>query len=318
MIYTVTLNPTLDITYILDDIVFDEPVTARQVLKTPGGKGINVSRALRAMGTDSVAMSVVGGHAGDEVLDLLQDEGLILQIVRIKNETRTNVGILGRRDGREMKIRAAGPPVGKAETKRINDLVFQIEQAPEVLVLSGSLPPGIDDDIYYHIAHAGKKRGSRVVVDCDGTSLARAIEASPYLIKPNMVEFSELVGRELAGEEDVIASARSVNEKGVEIVVVSMGKNGALLVTRDVALRGIVPVVSDDTVGAGDSMVAGLVMGMVQSLSLERMFRMGLASSVSAVMNKGPGLCEPETFAVALKQVKVVTVEESGRAPTFA
>jgi len=155
MIYTVTLNPTLDITYVLDKFEFGEPVKAVQVLKSPGGKGINVSRALRAMGTDSVTMSVAGGHVGDEVLDLLQAEGLILQIVRIKNETRTNVIIIGQRDGKELMIRAAGPPVEKTETERISNLVFQIAQAPEVLVLSGSLPPGVQDDIYYSTRRVG-------------------------------------------------------------------------------------------------------------------------------------------------------------------
>lgn len=305
MIYTVTLNPTLDITYVLAKIQFGEPVTAEQVLKTPGGKGINVSRALRAMGTDSVTMSMVGGHVGDEVLDLLQREGLILQIVRIKNETRTNVVVWGREDGDELMIRAAGPPVEQTETESISNLVFQIAEAPEILVLSGSLPPGVSDDIYYTIAREGKSRGSKVVVDCEGAPLARAIEAAPYMIKPNVVEFAELAGREFAGEEDMLEFARTLNDKGITLVVISMGKGGALLVSREATLRGTVPEVSDDAVGAGDSMVAGMVMGLVESLPIERVFQIGLAFSVSAVMNRGPGLAEPETFARAFPMIKV-------------
>ncbi|MHB8896697.1 MAG: 1-phosphofructokinase family hexose kinase [Candidatus Geothermincolia bacterium] len=308
MIYTVTLNPTLDITYVLENISFGEPVTAVEVHKNPGGKGINVSRALRAMGTDTVTMSMVGGHVGDEVLDLLQSEGLILQIVRIKNETRTNVIVLGQRDGRELIIRAAGPPVEKTDTEKVTNLVFQIAQTPEVLVLSGSLPPGTQDDIYYHITTEGKERGSKVVVDCEGGPLVAAIEAGPYLIKPNIIEFSELAGVEFKSDGEIIKFARTLNEKGVEIVVVSLGKKGAILVTREEALRGVVPVVSDDTVGAGDSMVAGLVMGVVQALPLERAFHIGLAASVSAVMNKGPGLAEPDTFARAFPMIAVERV----------
>jgi 1-phosphofructokinase family hexose kinase len=306
MIYTITLNPTLDITYVLDKFAFGEPVTALQVLKSPGGKGVNVSRALRAMGTDSVAMSMVGGHVGDEVLDLLQAEGLILQIVRIKSETRTNVIILGQRDGKELMIRAAGPPVEKTETERISNLIFQIAQTPEVLV-----PPGVQDDIYYSITTEGKSRGSKVIVDTEGGPLVTAIEAGPYLIKPNIIEFSEMVGQKLTSEEEVIDHARVLNEKGVEIVVVSMGKKGALLVTKDAAMRGTVPVISADTVGAGDSMVAGLVMGIVQRLPLERVFHIGLACSVSAVMNPGPGLAEPEGFAKAFPQIKIESIDEA-------
>jgi 1-phosphofructokinase family hexose kinase len=310
MIYTLTLNPTLDITYVLDEITFGESVRAVEVVKSPGGKGINVSRALRSMGTDSVAMSMVGGHVGEEVLDLLQNEGLILQIVRIKNETRTNVIVLGRNDGKELIIRAAGPPVEKTETERINNLVFQIAQVPEILVLSGSLPPGMKDDIYFSIAREGKTRGSRVVVDCEGPALAKAIKAGPYLIKPNTSELSQLVGRELSGEDDLVAEARALNRKGVEIVVVSRGAKGAIMVSGDTVLRGTVPPLVEDPVGAGDSMVAGLVMGLVQSLALERVFHIGLASSVSAVMNRGPGLAEPESFARVFPQIKVEKIEE--------
>jgi 1-phosphofructokinase family hexose kinase len=305
MIYTVTLNPTLDITYVVDRVAFGEPVTATNVIKSPGGKGINVSRALRAMGTDSVALSMVGGHVGEEVLDLLQTEGLILQIVRIRNETRTNVIILGERDGKEMIIRAAGPPVEQTETERVTDLVFQIAQAPEVLVLSGSLPPGTRDDIYYHVTVEGKGRGSRVIVDCEGGPLSAAIEAGPYLIKPNIVELQELAGVELKSTGEILSFARGVIKKGVEIVVVSLGKQGALLVTAEEALKGTVPVISDDTVGAGDSMVAGLAMGLVQGLGLERVFHMGLACGVSAVMNKGPGLADPEYYARAFPQIVI-------------
>jgi 1-phosphofructokinase family hexose kinase len=280
-------------------------VRALEVLKSPGGKGINVSRALRAMGTDSVAVAMIGGYVGEEVLDLLHGEGLILQIAKIKSDTRTNVIVLGQSDNKELVIRAAGPPVADTETEKVTNLIFQIAQAPEILVLSGSLPPGVDDDIYYSITMEGKSRGSKVVIDSEGPPLAEGVKASPYLIKPNIMELEELADRTLDGEREVIDYARTLNARGVEIVVVSLGDRGALLVTGDTALRGTVPAVQADTVGAGDSMVAGLVMGLVQGLPLERVFRIGLASSVSAVLNDGPGLAEPETFAKAFPQVKV-------------
>ncbi len=157
MIYTVTLNPTLDITFELEEILFGEPVKAVGVTRTPGGKGINVSRALRNMGVDSVAMGLLGGYRGEEVLDLLQKEGLILQVVKIKNETRTNITILGKKDGRELSIRAAGPLVETEETERLTEMLLEKAQAPEVLVLSGSLPKGVKADIYHAIITEGKK-----------------------------------------------------------------------------------------------------------------------------------------------------------------
>ncbi len=305
MIYTVTLNPTLDITYVIEEVTFGEPVSALEVMKTPGGKGVNVSRALRAMGTDSVAMALLGGHAGDEVLDLLHHEGLILQIVKIKSETRTNVVVLGERDGRELVIRAAGPPVDVEEAEMITRLLFQLAEAPEVLVISGSLPPGLEPSIYGSLVREGKSRGSRVVLDSKGPPLASGVEAGPFMIKPNLLEFEGLAGRALKSEAEILGFARELNDHGVEVVVVSLGREGALLVTRDDALRGRVPAVSEDTVGAGDSMVAGMVMGLSQSRPLGEVFRTGLACAVSAVMNEGPGLVDEKTFAQALPLVRI-------------
>lgn len=309
MIYTVTLNPTLDITYVLEEISFGESVRAIEVCKSPGGKGINVSRALRAMGTDSIAVAMIGGHVGEEVLDLLHAEGLILQIAKIKNDTRTNVIVLGRRDNKELLIRAAGPAVEETETNHVTNLVFQVAQTPEIMVLSGSLPPGGKHDTYYSITMEGKARGSKVVIDCEGEPLRLGIGAAPYMIKPNLAELQELAGRKLDGEREIIEFSRTLNDKGVEIVVVSLGQRGALLVSGDTVLKGSVPKIIDDTVGAGDSMVAGLVTGIVQELPLERVFQRGLAFSLSAVMNPGPGLTEPETFAKAFPQVKVEEIK---------
>ncbi len=308
MIYTLTLNPTLDITYVVEEISFGEPVRAVEVLKSPGGKGINVSRVLRAMGTDSVAMGMTGGYVGEEVLDLLQEEGLILQITKIKSETRTNVIVLGKRDGRQLVVRAAGPPVDKAEVDKVVDTIFMTAQAPEILVLSGSLPPGMSNDMYHEITVEGKSRGSKVVIDSEGPPLAAGVTAGPYLIKPNLTELQELAGTELSSDADIVAFCRKLNAGGIEMVVVSLGADGALMVTSEVALQGVVPRLTEDTVGAGDSMVAGMVIGIVQGLPLERTFHMGLAASVAAVMNHGPGLTNPENFATAFPQVKVKTI----------
>ena len=309
MIYTVTLNPTLDITYVLEDITFGEPVRALEVLKSPGGKGINVSRALRAMGTDSVAVAMIGGHVGEEVLDLLHHEGLILQIAKIKNDTRTNVIVLGKRDNEELVIKAAGPAVEETETQYVTKLVFQVAQAPEIMVLSGSLPPGVKHDTYSAITVEGKSRGSKVIIDSAGEPFRLAVEAAPYMIKPNLAELRQLAGRDLEGESEIVECCKTLIDKGIEVVVVSMGPQGALMVSRGAVLRGTVPAVSDDTVGAGDSMVAGLVTGIVQELPPERLFQRGLAFSLSAVMNTGPGLTEPDTFAKAFPLVKVEEIE---------
>jgi len=305
MIYTITLNPTLDITYVLEEISFGEPVTALEVLKSPGGKGINVSRALRSMGMDSVATTIVGGYAGEEFLDLLQKEGLILQVVKIGSETRTNVVVYGRDDGKELVIRAAGPPVEETETEKISSFIFDVAGNPEVLVLSGSLPPGVKDDIYFHLIKEAKLRGIRTVLDSDGEPFRHGIEAGPYLIKPNLAELKWLAGGELGDEKAVLEYCGGLVDDGVEIVAVSLGGGGAMMVTHKGAWKGTVPAVAENTVGAGDSMVAGLLIGIVQSRPLEEVFHTGLACGVSAVMNPGPGLCEPDTYKEVYPKIEV-------------
>lgn len=308
MIHTVTLNPTLDITYVIERFAFGEPVKAQEVCKSPGGKGMNVSRALMAMGTDSIAMALIGGYVGEEVLDLLQKEGLILQVVKIAEETRTNVIVLGREDGRELAIRSEGPSVEAGEADRISRLVFDTTKTPEVLVLCGSIPPGVDDGVYYDLIKEGKSRGTRVILDSKGEPLKRGVEAGPHVIKPNMDELEELAGEKLTDEPTIINYCNKLLEKDIWMVVVSRGRDGALMITGDGVWRGTVPFVNDDTVGAGDSMVAGLVMGIMQSMPLERMFEVGLSCGVSAVMNHGPELCALGTFDQALARVKIEKV----------
>ena len=305
MIYTVTLNPTLDITYVLEEISYEESVKAVEVITTPGGKGINVSRVLKAMSTDSVAMALIGGFTGAEVLDLLHQEGLILQIVKIAGETRTNVIILGKNDGHELVIRAPGPPVEGLKIDRISNLIMNTTRVPEMMVLSGSLPQGVDDDTYYRLTMEGKSRGVGVILDASGEPLREGLKAAPLLIKPNRTELEELAGCKLKDQRQILDYCRDLISRGIGIVVVSLGKDGALMVTGDVALKGTVPFIDADTVGAGDSMVAGMVMGLTRSLPIEDVFHMGLACSVATVMNRGPGLTTQETYYRAFPQIGI-------------
>jgi len=305
MIYTVTLNPTLDVTYVLERLEPGETAMALDVERTPGGKGINVSRALNAMGMDSVAMGLIGGFSGFELISLLQDEGLILQMVKIDGDTRTNVVILGREDGRELVIRAAGPPVESAPVEKLRHLLFADAHRPEMVVLSGSVPPGVDEGVYAAFIEEGRSLGSLMVLDTAGGCLRAGVEAAPYMVKPNLGELEALAGRRLRGDREVLEFARELCAAGVEVVVVSLGRDGAVLVSAGEAWRGRVPHVEEDTVGAGDSMVAGIVMGMKLGEDLETMFSRGLAFGLAAVMNCGPGLTRPDIYERARGLVRV-------------
>ncbi len=306
MICTVTLNPTLDITYEIERIIFQEPVKALAVHESPGGKGVNVSRALRSLGIDSLAIGLAGGFTGREVRYLLEQEGLDLHCLEIENETRTNVVVLGRDDGHELVIRSAGPSVSGQVAGKLPEFIFGLARPPGYLVLSGSLPPGLPEETYASLITEAGRRGLKAVLDSDGAPLKKGIEARPYLIKPNLGELERIAGRPLAGLKEVVSFAEDLVSGGVKVVVVSLGKDGALMVSDEGSWRGEVPAVErQDTVGAGDSMVAGLLVGLSRSLPLPEVFRMGLAGGASAVANPGPALCEPVSFENFLRQVKV-------------
>jgi len=263
MIYTVTLNPTLDITFVVDELTFDGSTRARETIRTPGGKGLNVSRVLRAMGLDSIAMGVIGSYVGSEVMELLQREGLILQVIRISENTRTNVVILEKANGREMTINSKGPVVQESVLESISDLILKASHTPEIMVLSGSIPRGVGNDIYYQLIRGASKRGSRVILDSSGEPLRKGIEANPFMIKPNIEEISFLAGRKLSLESELVEFSRKlIGDNGIEVVIVSMGGNGAIMVTAESVWKGEVPFIDEDTVGAGDSLVAGVVMGI--------------------------------------------------------
>lgn len=305
MIYTVTLNPTLDITYHVEKIEFGEPLKAEKVEKSPGGKGINVSRALMALGYDSIAMTILGGYSGEQVLDLLQKEGLILQVVRIDSDTRTNVVILGIKDGKELVVRSEGPRMASVETERVKSLLFDTQVIPEMLVLSGSLPAGVPSNTYAELVSYAKRAGSKVIVDCSGEALRHAVREGPHLLKPNKKELEELAGKRFENESQIVEFSRKLVSGGCGIVVVSLGDEGAIWVSENIVLRGKVPKVKADTVGAGDSMVAGIVVGISQGLSDEEIFRYGLAGGLSAVMNEGAALVDRRSFDEALGNVHI-------------
>lgn len=309
MLYTVTMNPTMDLTFVTERIAFGEPLRALQVQRTPGGKGINVSRALRSMEIDSVALAMVGGFVGDELVFLLREEGLDLEVVRLEGDTRVNVVVLGEEDKSELAIWAMGPEVTESELQQMVELMLSREGAVDLLVLSGSLPPGVDDGFYQRVIVEAGRRGIRTVLDSRGEPLKKGVEGAPYMIKPNLDELSGLAGRSLSGDDEVVGFAKELLGAGVVLVVVSMGRHGALMISHEGVWKGKVLPLAEDTVGAGDSMVAGLVAGITRGLPVDKAFHEGLAFSLSAVMNEGPGLTEPKTYGEAYSLVRIDKVE---------
>ncbi|QHG36147.1 1-phosphofructokinase [Bacillus paranthracis] len=256
MIYTVTLNPSIDYIVQVNSLELGAVNRAEKDMKFPGGKGINVSRVLHRLGVENVALGFTGGFTGRFIKDVLQAEGVTTNFIQVNEDTRINVKIKGKE---ETELNGQGPSVTK---EQFEQLMKQIEsmQKGDCVVLAGSVPASIPTTFYESIAAFGAEKGIRVVVDASGSALQHVVKNKPFLIKPNHHELGELFGVEISTAEDILPYGRKLIEQGVEHVIVSMAGDGALLFTAEGIYEATIPKgVVINSVGAGDSLVAGFV-----------------------------------------------------------
>jgi 1-phosphofructokinase len=258
MIVTLTPNPSLDRTVSITDLQRGEVQRATASRIDPGGKGVNISRALTAHKARTLAVLPAGGPQGHLLGELLAEAGIEVAIVPISGSIRVNLALV-EPDGTTTKINEPGPLLSRSELAALlAGAADTLGEHPSWLVGSGSLPPGVDDNLYAGLVSRCRDAGVRVAIDASGPALAHAVAARPDLIKPNLQELEELVGRSLNTLGDVLAAAVDVLAQGVATVVVSLGRHGALLVTDSIAAHAIAPGPAPlSTVGAGDALLAG-------------------------------------------------------------
>ncbi len=257
MIITVTLNPSLDRTIEVPELLRGHVLRITDGHLHPGGKGVNVTRALLANGTASRAVLPVGGAEGRQLVAMLEDDAVDAITVPIAGSTRTNIAV-AEPDGTVTKLNEPGPVVSADELEAVVRAALDAASPGDWVVLCGSLPQGADPDVYARMIGRIHERGVRAAVDTSGPALARVVAAGPDLIKPNAEELAEAVGRPLSTRADVIEAARELQEAGARRVLVSLGGAGALLVDEDgVQVGTSVALTPRSTVGAGDSFFAG-------------------------------------------------------------
>lgn len=272
-----------------------------------GGKGIDVSRALREMGSDNVALGLVGGFGGKELEGRLLLAGVACRFTHIANETRTNIIIQDEPSGAETALLARGPEVQPSE---LMDFLDVLEKSPDMslLVISGSLPPGLTPEVYSRMITIGNERGARVVLDTAGDALRQSIRARPAVIKPNRFELADLAGKALPDVRAISEYSTSLLD-WVETVLVSMGPEGIVMVTRHQILHARPPKVAvKSSVGAGDCAVAGFVHGLAIGETAAEALRRGVAAGSAATLNAGTGLCRCADVDALLPQVAVEEV----------
>jgi 1-phosphofructokinase len=261
VIVTCTPNPSLDRTMEVDRLLRGQVQRLTATRVHPGGKGVNVARALHRNGHPVHAVVPVGGPEGDHFAALLAEVGVPMTTVRVDSSIRVNVTV-AEADGTTTKLNAEGAQLTPAARQRLLSVTIDLTGGEGWVAGCGSLPPGAGDDFYADLVDRGRRAGCRTAIDASGPALARAVAAGPSLIKPNYHELTELTGAHLATFADVVDAARGLCDRGVGAVLVSLGVDGALLVTADDVLYGDgEPVAVRSTVGAGDALLAGFLAG---------------------------------------------------------
>lgn len=306
-IVTFTINPAIDI---FVNVARVEPIRKLRCSapkRDPGGGGINVARVAHRLGSNVAAIYPTGGAIGKLLHRLVEREGIDSLVTPSHVETRENFTAYEETTGEQYRFVLPGSALHRAEWEAVLDKLTTLPEKPKFVVASGSIPPGVPEDFFARLARASKQLGAQCLVDTSGPALKAALKETVYLIKPNLVELSDLVGATLGSDAACIKACRELIADGhVCAVALTLGEHGALLVTADHAYRAqplaIEPV---STVGAGDSFLGGLVAALASGKALPDAFRVAVAAGSAAVLSPGTELCREEDVKRLLPEVKV-------------
>lgn len=302
---TLTLNPAVDATYSIDRLVPDQKAHASAVRYDPGGNGINVGRALKTLGASAHNFGVTAGEVGQLFQRLVTPQLDHFHAEHIAGETRINVTLMEQQTAAQYEVSAVGPVLSPIHLEKIS-AHFVAHCADGIGVVTGSVPPGVSDTMYGELTQRIREQGGRAVVDTYGTLLRHTIPAQPFLIKPNRYELEQYCGRDLPALHDVAAQARELQRNGITYVVVSLGREGALLCGPDNTYYAAAPAVKiSSTVGAGDSMVAGLVFAFAHGQTPEQALRLGIACGSGTAGHPGTDLFRADEIDALLSLTEV-------------
>jgi len=290
MIVTVTLNPAVDISYPLDQLKIDAGNRVSEVSKTAGGKGLNVARVVGLLGGDVAASGFIGGSLGDFIRSEIREQGIADRFVGIAGETRNCIAIL--HEGNQTEILEAGPEISSSERDDFLAKFDEFLDEASVVTLNGSLPAGLDGDFYGELIKRAKSAGKPVFLDTGGSVTKEILsgEAKPFLIKPNESEFAELVGVSSLSKAEIVKELDGSIFDGVQWVVVSLGKDGALVKCGEDLYEASIPdIEAVNPVGSGDSVIAGLALALERGYSTERMISYGLTMGVLNALEEKTG-----------------------------
>ncbi|MBS3786732.1 1-phosphofructokinase family hexose kinase [Candidatus Bipolaricaulota bacterium] len=290
MILTITLNPAYDLIYWVKEIEQKGETQLSRAFRThssAGGKGINVSIYLASVGMENIAMGLIGGHTGRAIKRSLREEGIVTNFTWISEETRSNVAILKKgQEGNPIEVNSTGPEISERVLDQFMDQYETMLHRASFVVLSGSLPPGVPKNYYRELADRAKEMGIRTVVNTGGDYVRPAAEAGPFLIKPDIRERKAVMGEELTNSQSIVDAGRKMLDFGTEYVLLSHGLTGDILVSKDniwelEANREELTI--RNRVGAGDSLIGGIIYQIEEGKSVPEAVRFGLAAGMASL-----------------------------------
>ena len=310
MIYTLTLNPAVDRELTVPAMEFDSVLRASESRVDFGGKGFNVSRLLKGMEEPSTAVGFLGGNAGELLQNGLQSLGIGTDFVWVAGETRTNVSIVTQTHDHYIKVNEKGPLVDADKQKELLEKIDSLAKQGDWWVLAGSMPPGVADDFYARIVNVLKKHEANAILDTTGEALRLGCAEKPYLIKPNAEEVHALTGMPVDSTTEIAAAAAELRKMGAENVVISMGKAGALMQSAEETWLTRSPKIQEkNPIGAGDSMVGGLVWALTQGIALKESLGWGVASGAATASLSGTEVGSRPLIEELFKQVRFERLE---------
>ncbi len=309
-IVTMTINPAIDVSTSVNRITPVHKLRCATAQYDPGGGGINVARVVHKLSGEVTAVYPVGGATGQFLRRIVEKEGIHGSTFEVHDETRLSFTVLEGETGDEYRFVLPGPPLSEPEWQQCIEKIKRLPDRPGILVMSGSLPPGVPDDFYARVARMAKDWGTKLVLDTSGPALSAALLEGMYLVKPNLRELRELTEKSLDDEKSWVAACRGLVEAGkTEVVALTLGDQGALLVTQGSTLRApALPIKPVSTVGAGDSFMGAMVWALASGHSLDEAFRYGVAAGSAALITPGTELCRREDVDDLHGQVVMHTI----------
>lgn len=302
MIYTITQSPSLNRTVEVEEIIYDDANEVIEEKNAVGGKGIDISRVVKELGGQSVALGYVGGYNGLEVEGRLINEGIVCDFTRINDEIRSNIIIYQRKKNLQTLLSTYGPEIKPFEISALHNKVREVPNESFV-VLCGSMPKGMSDNFFAQLITTLKEKNVKVVLDSDDEALARGLNAGPFLIKPNIHEFGRLINKNINDMNDILEEAKPYLNM-VDYIVVSAGARGVVGVSRAGNYHVVPPKVKvRSSLGAGDSLVAGIVFALNKGDSFEESLVLGVACGTATTLKPGNTLCTKEDIDIIKKDV---------------